>query len=109
MKWRVCQVGGAALFSGVARAVLVLCCMEVSEEIGRQHFPERDVNLLEGKAFFLQGLCWFVSPVDSLLNKYKLIIMSTSLFGEDVRLLPPTEQVSLSICLLGAVSGVWKH
>jgi len=35
--------------------------------------------------------------------------MSASLFGEDVRFLPPAEPMSPSLCLLGGVPGVWKY
>lgn len=35
--------------------------------------------------------------------------MSASLFGEDVRFLPPVEEVYPSLCLLGGVPGVWRY
>lgn len=35
--------------------------------------------------------------------------MSARLFGEDVKFLPPVEQVYPSLCLLGGVPGVWGY
>lgn len=35
--------------------------------------------------------------------------MSSSLFGEDVRFLPPVEEVFPSFCLLGGAPGVWGY
>lgn len=35
--------------------------------------------------------------------------MSARLLGGDVRFLPPVEQISPSLCLLGGLPGVWKY
>lgn len=92
------------MFSGVVRAVLVCAVHDVSKIKRTQR----------GMLVLWRILCSYEAHAGLYHQLTACLIMWTSFmspswFGEDVRFLPPVEEVSPSLCLLGGMPVVWDY